>query len=111
TRCACSGPAPPRVVFFLFTFNVRSGRNTTADYIGNRINVQEIFGDGQDARLAEMSYEQNLFHSVLNLKAGWTVMGDDFARTGILCDFENDAFCAHPVSLPSSSGWSDYPLA
>jgi porin len=93
------------------TFNVRSGRNTTADYIGNRINVQEIYGDGQDARLAEMSYEQNLYHGALNLKAGWTVMGDDFARTGILCDFENDAFCAHPVSLPSSSGWSDYPLA
>jgi porin len=37
--------------------------------------------------------------------------GDDFGRTGILCDFENDAFCAHPVSLPSNSGWSDYPLA
>ncbi len=36
-------------------------------------------------------------------------MGDDFGRTGILCDFENDAFCAHPVSLPTNSGWSDYP--
>lgn len=92
------------------TFNIRSGRNATTDYVGNRIDVQEIFGDGQDFRLAELSYEQMLFHGVLNVKAGWVVMGDDFGRTGILCDFENDAFCAHPVSLPSNSGWSDYPL-
>ena len=96
---------------FHLGLNLREGRNTTADYIGNKINVQEIFGDGQDFRLAQLSYQQVLFNKTLDLKAGWMSWGNDFGRTGILCDFENDAFCAHPVSLPSNSGWSDYPLA
>jgi len=94
---------------FHVSLNVREGRSTTADYIGNKIAVQEIFGDGENTRLAELSYQQLLFNNVLDLKAGFIVMGDDFGRTGILCDFENDAFCAHPVSLPTNSGWSDYP--
>ncbi len=29
---------------FHLSFNVREGRNTTADYIGNKIDVQEIYG-------------------------------------------------------------------
>jgi porin len=94
---------------FHLSFNVREGRNTTADFIGNKIDVQEIYGDGNNFRLAEMSYEQSLFKDALNLKAGFTVMGDDFGRTSLLCDFENDAFCAHANSLPTNSGWSDYP--
>jgi porin len=94
---------------FHITLNARQGRNATTDYVGNKINVQEIFGTGENFRLAELDYEQNLFHGVLNLKAGWVVMGDDFAKTPILCDFENDAFCAHPQSLPNNSGWADYP--
>ena len=94
---------------FHLSFNVREGRNTTADYVGNKIDVSEIYGDGNNFRLAELSYQQLLFNNLLDLKAGWVVMGDDFGRTGILCDFENDAFCAHPNSLPSDSGWGDYP--
>jgi porin len=94
---------------FHVSLNVREGRSTTADDIGNKIAVQEIYGDGNNTRLAEVSYQQLLFNNILDLKAGFIVMGDDFARTGILCDFENDAFCAHPNSLPSNSGWSDYP--
>jgi porin len=91
------------------SFNLREGRSTTADYIGNKIAVQEIYGDGNNFRLAELSYQQSLFNDVLDLKGGFVVMGDDFGRTPILCDFENDAFCAHPTSLPTNSGWSDYP--
>ncbi len=91
------------------SFNLREGRSTTADYIGNKIAVQEIYGDGNNFRFAELSYQQALFDDAVDLKGGFFVMGDDFARTGILCDFENDAFCAHPTSLPSDSGWSDYP--
>lgn len=96
---------------FHFSLNAREGRNTTTDYIGNKIDVQEIYGNGQNFRLAEMSYEQVLFHDTLNIKAGWTVMGDEFGKTPILCDFENDAFCAHPLSLPLEGGWNDYPVA
>lgn len=91
------------------SFNLREGRSTTSDFIGNKIAVQEIYGDGNNFRFAELSYQQVLFNDMLDLKAGFFVMGDDFARTAILCDFENDAFCAHPTSLPTNSGWSDYP--
>lgn len=94
---------------FHVTLNARTGRNATADYVGNRINVQEIYGDGENFRLAELDYEQSLFNGIVNLKGGWVIMGDDFAKTPILCDFENDAFCAHPQSLPNNSGWADYP--
>ena len=94
---------------FHITLNSRQGRNVTTDYIGNRIAVQEIFGTGEDFRLAELNYEQSLFNGALNVKAGFVILGDDFAKTPILCDFENDAFCAHPQSLPNDSGWSDYP--
>jgi len=91
------------------SLNSRAGRSTTADFTGNKIPVQEIYGYGQNFRLAELSYEQVVFNDRVNLKGGFTVMGDDFAKTPILCDFQNDAFCAHPVSLPTNSGWSDYP--
>ena len=94
---------------FHLSLNAREGRSTTADYIGNKIAVQEIYGYGENFRLAEISYQQTLLNNLIDLKAGFVVMGDDFGRTPILCDFENDAFCAHPVSLPSNSGWSDYP--
>ena len=94
---------------FHLSFNAREGRNATTDYVGNKIDVSEIYGYGNNFRLAEMSYQQVLFNKLLDIKAGFVVMGDDFGRTGILCDFENDAFCAHPVSLPTNSGWSDYP--
>jgi porin len=94
---------------FHVTFNVREGRNTTADFIGNKIDVQEIYGDGENFRLAELSWDQFLFDKTLDLRGGFVIMGNDFGGTPILCDFENDAFCAHANSLPTNSGWSDYP--
>jgi porin len=60
-------------------------------------------------RITALSYEQRLFGQALDLKAGYLVMGDDFARTALLCIFENVAFCAHQQTLPNDSGWTDYP--
>jgi len=94
---------------FHFTLNQTEGRSTTADYIGNRLAVQTVFSAGANLRVTELAYEQSLFGKVLILKAGYLVMGDDFARTPVLCLFENVAFCAHPQSLPNDSGWTDYP--
>jgi porin len=94
---------------FHISFNAREGRNASADFIGNKIDVSEIYGDGNNFRFAELSYQQALYNDLVDLKGGFFVMGDDFGRTAILCDFENDAFCAHPTSLPNNSGWSDYP--
>jgi porin len=94
---------------FHLEFNQRQGRSTTADFIGNRLAVQTIFGGGENLRITELNYEQNLFDDTLILKAGYLVMGNDFAATRLLCLFENVAFCAHPQSLPNDSGWTDFP--
>ena len=93
---------------FHLKFNQTQGRSTRADFIGNRLSVQTIFG-AENLRVTALSYEQNLFGNTLDLKAGYLVMGDDFAVTRLLCLFENVAFCAHPQSLPNDSGWTDYP--
>src|SRR5215469_2530794 len=82
---------------FHLKFNQTQGRSTRADFIGNRLSVQTIFG-AENLRVTAFSYEQNLFGNTLDLKAGYLVMGDDFAVTRLLCLFENVAFCAHPQS-------------
>lgn len=94
---------------FHLKFNQRQGRSTTADFIGNRLAVQTIYGGGENLRVTALNYEQNLFGNTLGLKVGYFVMGDDFAVERLLCIFENVAFCAHPQSLPNDSGWTDYP--
>jgi porin len=36
-------------------------------------------------------------------------MGNDFAVLPYLCNFTNDAFCGHPITLPDNSAWADGP--
>ena len=90
-------------------FNTRVGRNTSADYIGNKLAVQEVYGAGETTRITEISLQQSLFQDHLELKGGFYPMGNDFASIAYGCDFQNVGFCAHPQNLPNSSGWSDNP--
>ncbi|NNM56697.1 carbohydrate porin [Acidocella sp.] len=92
-----------------FAVNQRVGRNTSADYIGNRLAVQEVYGAGETLRIVEMSYEQKFDDGAFDTKIGFYPMGNDFAGTPLLLDFQNVGFCIHPQNLPASSGWSDYP--
>ena len=43
------------------TFTDRAGQSLAAVDVGNLISEQEIFGGGQNFRLAELSYQQSLF--------------------------------------------------
>ena len=36
-------------------------------------------------------------------------MGSDFSTLPYVCNFINVAFCGHPQSEPTNSGWSDAP--
>ncbi|GAN79764.1 carbohydrate porin [Acidocella aminolytica] len=90
-------------------FNTREGRSTSADYIGNKLSVQEVYGAGETTRISEVSIEQSLFHKMLQLKVGFYPMGNDFGGMAYGCDFQNVGFCAHAQNLPNSSGWSDNP--
>ena len=92
-----------------FAVNQRVGRNTSADYIGNRLAVQEVYGAGETLRIVEMSYEQKFDDGAIDTKIGFYPMGNDFASTPLLLTFQNVGFCIHPQNLPASSGWSDYP--
>ncbi len=94
---------------FHLTFNSRQGRSASADFIGNKLAVQENYGAGETTRITEVSVEQALDGNFVSLKGGFYPMGNDFAGTSLLCDFQNVGFCAHPQNLPNSSGWSDNP--
>jgi porin len=93
-----------------FTINDRRGAGVSADYIGNRLPVQEVYG-GPYTRLSEASYEQNLLGGRLNLRLGFFAMGNDLGGMAIGCQLVNAAFCAHPLSLSGNSGWYNYPNA
>ncbi len=92
------------------TINDRRGAGVSADYIGNRLPVQEVYG-GPYTRLSETSYEQNLLGDRLNLRLGYFAMGNDLGGMAIGCQLVNAAFCAHPLSLSGNSGWYNYPNA
>ncbi|AXB79738.1 carbohydrate porin [Novosphingobium sp. P6W] len=95
---------------FHVTLNDRRGVGISADYVGNRLPIQEAYG-GQYVRLGEVSYEQNLLDSKLNLRLGYFAMGNDLGGMALGCNFVNAAFCAHPLSLSGDSGWYNYPNA
>jgi porin len=90
-------------------FNTRQGRSASADFVGNKLAVQEVYGAGETTRLTEISLEQTSFNKALAVKLGFYPMGNDFASTALGCDFQNVGFCAHPQNLPGSSGWADNP--
>jgi porin len=45
---------------FLITVSQRTGRSLSADFIGNAISVQQIFGGGETFRLVQMRFDQRL---------------------------------------------------
>lgn len=94
---------------FKIGFNLRAGRSVSADYVGNRLGLQEAFGAGETMRLQALDYQQRFAGGALVTKIGFFPLGDNFANTPALCTFEGAGFCAHPQNLPASSGWSDYP--
>lgn len=93
-----------------FTINDRRGGGVSADYIGNRLPVQEVYG-GPYTRLSEASVEQDLLDHRLNLRLGFFAMGNDLGGMAIGCQLVNAAFCAHPLSMSGNSGWYNYPNA
>jgi porin len=92
-------------------FAYRDGKNLSATDVGNLFEVQETFGGGRIARLAELSVEQSFAGGKASIKAGRVFAGADFAFSQLSCDFQSNAFCGHPNSIPYNSGISLYPVA
>ena len=93
------------------TFTDRAGRSLAAEDVGNLISEQEIFGGGQNFRLAELSYQQALFDDHVNVKVGWIHAADDFTTSPIYCYFQNNGFCGQPAGVPIDSGFTTFPVA
>lgn len=94
-----------------FYVNDRSGRNISSDFVGSKFSNFGIYGAGENFRLINASYEQNLFHDRLNIMVGYYPLGDEFANTPALCGLTANAFCAHAQFFPNASGWLDAPTA
>lgn len=93
------------------TFTDRVGRSLSADAIGNEFEVQELYGAGQDFRLAELNYQQGLLSNKIALGVGWSPVGDDFGTIPILCVFQNVVLCGHANALATNSGAQNFPVA
>ncbi|MDP3242533.1 MAG: carbohydrate porin [Reyranella sp.] len=90
------------------TFTQRAGQSLAANTIGSYISVQEIYGAGQNVRLAQLSYEQLLLEDRLQIKLGWLHASDDFATSPIYCYFQNNGFCGQ-IAIVVNSGFTIYP--
>jgi porin len=93
------------------TFSDRAGNSLSDLDLGALAEVQEIFGAGQDFRLAILTYEQSLFDDKLDIKGGWLNVGDDFATSPLYCYFQNNAFCGNPLAPTLDAGVSTFPQA
>ncbi|WP_334269344.1 carbohydrate porin [Edaphobacter sp. HDX4] len=92
------------------TFNDRVGRSLSADAIGNLFAVQQLYGAGQNFRIAELNYQQTLFANKLNFELGWSLAGDYLASLPVFCDFQNGFICGHPSPMTTNSGANNYPV-
>ncbi|MFO1081106.1 MAG: carbohydrate porin [Reyranellaceae bacterium] len=90
------------------TFTERTGYSLTQDYVGSITYVQEIFGAGQNIRLAELSYDQSMWQDKVRVKLGWMHTSDDFASSPLYCYFQNNAVCGQN-GVVIDSGFSIFP--
>lgn len=94
-----------------FTLTDRSGRSLSADAIGNQFAVQELYGAGQNFRLAELNYQQDLLEHKVSIELGWSPLGDHFANLPAFCNFQNGVICGHANAMTTNSGAHNFPTA
>ena len=97
------------------TFTQRYGYSLSEQVVGNLVSVQEIYGTGQDFRLAELSFQQSFYDNHLDIVAGRVITENDFATSPVLwdhaslyCIFQNNGICGTPVGVPVNSGYDAY---
>lgn len=90
-------------------FSHRFGRGLQVDRTGGYIQDQSYYGQGQNFRFDELSYERPFLDHRLSLKGGFYSMGNDFAGLPTVCNYTNNGNCGHPLGLLYGSGWVDSP--
>jgi porin len=94
-----------------FTVTDRRGRSLTNDALGNQFSVQELYGAGQNFRLAELNWQQDFLVHRVYIQLGWSPLGDDFARLPAFCNFQNGIICGHANAMTTNSGAHNFPTA
>lgn len=87
----------------------RLGHALHAERTGAYIQNQAYYGQGNNFRIDEISYERLLLDRRLSLKGGFYSMGNDFGGLPYVCNFNNNGHCGHPLGLLYGSGWVDSP--
>lgn len=80
-------------------------QSRTGAYIQN----QAFYGQGQNFRFDELSYERSVLDGSVSLKGGFYSLGNDFGGLPYVCNFTNNGHCGHPLALLYGSGWVDSP--
>jgi porin len=96
---------------FTFAVSDRYGSNAST-LAGVRVTINSNYGEGENFRLANMSFKQNLLHGRLSYQLGYFPAAAEFDYNPLLCSFLNQGFCGHPNSLAAdSSGFQNPPGA
>jgi porin len=94
----------------LITFTDRKGRSLSADALGNnRFAVQELYGGGQNFRLVELHYQQELLDRQLLFDIGWAPVGSYFATSPIYCSYFQTLATCGTLQLNNFS-WQNWPF-
>ena len=93
------------------TLTDRVGSSLSADALGNQFAVQELYGAGQNFRLAEMNYQQDFLKHKATIELGWSPIGDSFAGLPSFCNFQNAVICGHASPMTTDSGAHNFPTA
>jgi porin len=90
-------------------FSDRFGHAIQERFTGAYIQDQAYWGQGQNFRFNELSYERLFLDHRLSIKGGFYSMGNDFGGLPYVCNFNNNGQCGHPLGPIYSSGWLDNP--
>jgi porin len=92
----------------------RSGSSDSTLFGDNLLPVQEIYGSGGDVavHLVSAYAQETLFNHRLDFAAGRMNVENDFASSGLYCNYMNNELCGDPKALPGGDiGHSAYPDA
>jgi len=87
---------------------VRSGKNLSAEKIGNEFAVAQVFGS-ETYLLGTLFMKQSALNKHLNAKIGRLNAGDDFMQSDLFYRYVSNAFCGNPVAIFFNTEFSAYP--
>ncbi|MEW9572291.1 carbohydrate porin [Rhodanobacter sp. Si-c] len=87
---------------FTFAVSDRFGSNAS-NWAGTKVIIDSNYGEGENFRLANLSFRQSLLKGRLSYQVGYFPAAAEFDYSPILCGLLNQGFCGHPNSLAADS--------